>query len=138
MAMKNRFTIVVLAGLLVGVTLALTGCADVFHKEWDYPKESDGNPVLNEKGQVDIFLKSETEYRRFGDQKVSGLTATKNTPDGTQVSLAFEQQESEGKLQIEALVSALGEALAPWLGGSLTAPQTAAVEAAVEKVLAQQ
>ena len=118
----NRFKNLVLAALLVALLLAV-GCARVIHKEYEIV---DGKSVV----------RSDTEYDRIGDQTMSGLEAIKNTPDGTQVSVTVEQQKSEGKLQIEGLVAAIGEALSPWLGGEVTPEVAEAIKVAVEQYLA--
>lgn len=96
-----------LSGLLIiGLMLALLpspGCARIVQKEFE---------IVEGKS----LLSRETEYNRFGDQTLTGLEAERTEPNGVSIKIALETQKSEGKLQIEGLVSAIGEVVSAWMG----------------------
>ena len=112
--MKNVLLVLLLAGLLIG------GCARVLQKEYT---------VVEGKSLIVRTL----EYDRIGDQKLSGLVAEKTEPNGVTIKVAVENQESEGKLQIEGVIAAIGEILAVSQGVTLTPEEVEAIRAVLAK-----
>lgn len=56
-------------------------------------------------------------YTRIGDQSMSGFSVKYEDPNGVTITVKFDSQESEGKLQIEGLINAIN-ALILQLGGA--------------------
>lgn len=100
--MLRMFLLVCLTiGLLA---IALTGCARILHKEFR---------VVNGK----VVMVSETEYDRAGPQRLSGVEASKFTPDGTQLMIKFESQEAD--VDVVGAIVALGDLVAKIEGGGI-------------------
>lgn len=89
----------ILVIVLIAMALCLYACSRAMQKEYDIV---DGKSVL----------KNEIEYNRVGDQKLSGLSLHKVEPNGVEITVGLDTQESEGKLQIEGVLAALAEVIA--------------------------
>jgi hypothetical protein len=104
--------------LLVLMLFVGTGCVRMLHKEFEIV---DGKSLI----------RSETEYDRIGDQELSGVEVAKDTPDGTQVKVKVDTQKSEGNAP--GLISAIGEAIKPFLAGGALTPE---IETAIAEAVA--
>lgn len=102
--------------VLIAIAILFIACSRAIQKEYQIV---DGKAVI----------KNNIEYNRIGDQKLTGLTLTKEEPNGVKVTVGLETQVSEGKLQIEGLVAAIGEIIAAGHGSSLTTDEVAAIKA---------
>ena len=99
--------------------LLIGGCARALQKEYAVV---DGKSVTIR----------EIEYNRLGDQQLSGLSVEKTEPNGVVIKVAVESQKSEGKLQIEGVIAAIGETLAASQGVTLTTEDVAAIRQILE------